>query len=554
MIHRPQASTSPISLDWEAFTARQAQLPSVVRQRSGFFVFFAQNVYPLLEAQRSLLNALYHPTQGCPSEDPVLLQGVLILQFIERLPDRQAAEAVCFDQRWQMALHLPQTTRGFHPSLLTQFRQRLLESSRERMIFDTVLDLLTTHGWVSRRSRQRLDSTHVCGLLSDMSRLECVRETLRLALEALDRAGCFPIHFRALWECYVEGKLNPRDRKEALQKKMNAAGEDIRSLLAWVETQSVVLQRCDWLSLLRRVFAENFEMIDAQLNQTRCQPTGAVHNPHEAQAQWSSKSTTRDKTWIGYKVQVAETVEEEPRQKSEPTKSFLTAIVTQNATESDKPGMAEVLDQQVQMGLEAPSHLYVDGAYVSALALHQAQQQGRELVGPAPASPHKGPGFTVDQFHVQVESLRAVCPAGQINTQCSRLIEERTSKISYRFEWNHQTCQSCSLRGQCLSPNQLHRTINVGEHHTLLQSRRRQMETPEFKQAMYRRNAIEGTQSELIRAYGLRNARYRGKAKVRLQNYFIGAACNLRRLYRRIRWEVAHEIRAITSLAANACA
>jgi hypothetical protein len=37
----------------------------------------------------------------------------------------------------------------------------------------------------------------------------------------------------------------------------------------------------------------------------------------------------------------------------------------------------------------------------------------------------------------------------------------------------------------------------------------------------------------------LRQARYRGKAKVRLQNYLIGAACNIRRLFRRIQWERA---------------
>jgi transposase len=62
------------------------------------------------------------------------------------------------------------------------------------------------------------------------------------------------------------------------------------------------------------------------------------------------------------------------------------------------------------------------------------------------------------------------------------------------------------------------------------------MQTEAFKQDMHKRNGIEGTQSELVRGYGLRQARYRGFAKVRLQNYLIGAACNLRRLFRRIQW------------------
>jgi hypothetical protein len=36
------------------------------------------------------------------------------------------------------------------------------------------------------------------------------------------------------------------------------------------------------------------------------------------------------------------------------------------------------------------------------------------------------------------------------------------------------------------------------------------MQTAEFGQQMKQRNAIEGTHSELVRAHGLRRARYRG--------------------------------------------
>mgnify|MGYP001594319569 FL=1 len=64
------------------------------------------------------------------------------------------------------------------------------------------------------------------------------------------------------------------------------------------------------------------------------------------------------------------------------------------------------------------------------------------------------------------------------------------------------------------------------------------MKTPEFKQAMKKRNAIEGTQSELVRAHGARRARYRGLGKVKLQFYLIGAACNVKRWLRRLSWEI----------------
>ena len=59
-----------------------------------------------------------------------------------------------------------------------------------------------------------------------------------------------------------------------------------------------------------------------------------------------------------------------------------------------------------------------------------------------------------------------------------------------------------------------------------------------FKEKMRLRNAIEGTQSELVRAHGLRQARYRGLAKAKLQNYFIGTACNIKRWLRRLAWQL----------------
>ena len=236
-------------------------------------------------------------------------------------------------------------------------------------------------------------------------------------------------------------------------------------------------------------------------------------------------------------MQVAETVQEQACQPGEPTANFLTAIVTQNATASDKPGMATVLAEQHALGLEAPSTLYADGAYICSEALHAAREQGWELRGPAPSAPDRGKVFTIEAFDVHVEERYAVCPAGQRSSNCSRLEVLRTGKVDFRIEWSNAVCAICPQRDQCVSTGQAHRTFVVGELHAFLQERRREMLTDAFKQEMHRRNAIEGTQSELVRGYGLRQARYRGQSKVRLQNYLIGAACNIRRLFRRLTWE-----------------
>jgi transposase len=242
---------------------------------------------------------------------------------------------------------------------------------------------------------------------------------------------------------------------------------------------------------------------------------------------------------VGYKTQVAETVQEAPCQPGEPTANFLTAIVTQNAIASDKPGLTAVLAEEASLGLAAPSTLYVDGAYVCSQALKEAHDQGRELRGPAPAAPDRGKTFTAEAFDVDIAGRSALCPAGQPSTNCSRLEEAQTGKVNYRLEWNDTLCGACPKRTECVGATQSHRTLVVGEHHSFLQARRREMQSAAFQEEMHRRNGIEGSQSELVRAYGLRHARYRGFIKVRLQNYLIGAACNLRRLCRRLAWEAA---------------
>ena len=191
--------------------------------------------------------------------------------------------------------------------------------------------------------------------------------------------------------------------------------------------------------------------------------------------------------------------------------------------------------------MEAPQELYVDGAYVSAGALVEAENERRELVGPAQPSAHKGQGFRTEEFTVSVEERSAICPAGKKSTQCSRLEEKATGKVFFRFEWSTH-CHDCPLRAQCVGDGQKHRTLAVGEHHTALQARRKEQQTDEFKQRMHTRNGIEGAQSELVRAHGMRDARYRGKRKVDLQHQLIGAACNIKRWLKVMAWELKQGI------------
>jgi hypothetical protein len=69
----------------------------------------------------------------------------------------------------------------------------------------------------------------------------------------------------------------------------------------------------------------------------------------------------------------------------------------------------------------------------------------------------------------------------------------------------------------------------VGLRHDLVEQRRKEMKERGFSKDMHPRNGIEGTHSELVRGHGMRRTKYRGLSRVGLSNYFIGAACNVKR-------------------------
>jgi len=518
-----------------------AALSSNLFPETDRYRLFARLIYPRLVAARTQLEGCYCPDNGRLALEPVLMLGVSLLQFLEGQPDRAAVEMLRYHVGWNFALNRQLGDELFHPTSLVNFRQRLIEEGLEPLGFQAILDGLVEAGLVARQSRQRLDSTQIFGRISRMSRLECVRETLRLALQELETttAGLAPPQFwPELWERYVENKLDYRAEASVLAQKMTQAGSDAAQLLQWLgQLSSPGPGQGEQVKLLEKVWTENFELNSSdQIQQREAQPAGAVHNPHDPEAQWAAKGQGKHKKeHVGYKVQVAETVSDKPLDKGEPTQNFITAMATQPATASDDAGLPLVEQEQAAMGLEKPSALYVDGAYISAERLAQAQAQGRELIGPAQASPKKEGRFSVEDFQISVEERKAICPAGKENTQCSRLEEKDSGKVSYRFEWSTH-CHDCPLREQCLGKDQRHRTVVVGEHHTHLQARRAEQRTEEFKKKAHARNAIEGTQSELVRAHGLRRARYRGLTKVRLQNYLIGAACNIKRWLRRQAW------------------
>src|SRR5947199_5530204 len=101
------------------------------------------------------------PIRGQPAESPWRLALITVMQFVENLSDRQAADAVRGRIDWKYALSLELTDPGFDASVLSEFRGRLVAGGAEQTLLDTMLARFKERGLLKARGRQRTDSTHV---------------------------------------------------------------------------------------------------------------------------------------------------------------------------------------------------------------------------------------------------------------------------------------------------------------------------------------------------------------------------------------------------------
>ena len=118
--------------------------------------------------------ASLYPVKGQAALPPWRLAFVTVLQFMENLTDRQAADAV----RARVdkdALGLGLTDPGFDASVLSEFRARLLSGNAESLLHKWLAQC-NAKGLVKARGKQKSDSTHVLARVRSLNLIELLAE------------------------------------------------------------------------------------------------------------------------------------------------------------------------------------------------------------------------------------------------------------------------------------------------------------------------------------------------------------------------------------------
>lgn len=469
---------------------------------------------------------LYHP-EGKPGHSPVDLSFVTVFQHMEKLSDRQAAEAVRTRLDWKYALHLPVDDPGFHYSVLSEFRDRTIRHQAEARLFDSILQQLGALGLVKRRGRQRSDSLAMLTKVRDLTRLEQVVETLRLALQALlktdpnwTRETVPPTWEESYGVRCVAGKLSKAEH-QALSARVGPDGQWLLERLQ-AEMTPPVLSTLPAVEVLRIVWQQQFEAVSGELVlRERDSYDGKTYivTPHDPEARYSKKG---QQAWVGDKLQVTETDDEG-------LPHLITDVAVTSSVETDYEALDTIQERLAARDL-LPAEQIVDSGYVNEDNLVSSAGRSIDLIGPVQKDTTKQArmpdGITLDQFQVDLEACTALCPGGQQ----ARIGTRKGKRIRFRFP--RAACAACPLRPRCCT-GKGGRSLSLGRHYAVLQAARTRQKTETFKKH-YRqhRGGVEGCLSSLVRGHGIRVGRYIGRAKRHLQALFSGVAANLRRAAR----------------------
>jgi transposase len=484
------------------------------------------------------------PIHGQPAEAPWRLALVTVLQFMEHLTDRQAADAVrrCLD--WKYCLSLDLTDPGFDHTILSEFRSRLIAGHAELRLLELFLERCRQGGWLKARGRQRTDSTHVLAKIRALNRVLCVAQTMVYVLNVLSEVApewvcaSVPADWVERYGERLEHERLPQDEQER-QEYANQVGADGWALLGALQGPPTP----DWLkslpaiTTLRQIWEEQFEPLE-QGGGWRAEPAlpvgQLINSPYDPQARYAKKRTT---LWVGYKVHFTQTCDEQAPQ-------LITHVETALAPIPDERALAAIHASLAAKELLPDSHL-VDAGYVDAAKLVQSRvDYGVDLVGPTLKNYwyQAETGYDLTHFSIDWEAETVTCPQGQTSTSWTPAHNAKGHPV-IKVKFSPTACKACPSQASCTSSTRRTLTLRPREQMQALFAARQREGTAAFKDTYRHRAGIEGVHSQATRTMGLRRSRYMGLRKTHLGHVAIATAVNVVQLVSWLRGDVPAQTR-----------
>jgi IS5 family transposase len=442
---------------------------------------------------------LFPSGRGRPSVPADVIATTMLLQALEGLSDRDAIAALRTDLRWKVAAGLALDDEGFHPTVLTLWRNKLRSSERPERIFDAVRAVIDATGVLKGKVRRALDST----VLDDAVATQDTVTQLISAIRRVRRLVPVAAELELVAHDYSDpGK--PRiawDDDEARQQLVSALVNDALAVLAAVDGLELEPAAAEAVGLLALVAGQDVEPGEHDGTWRIAQRTAPdrVISTVDPDSRHIHKTVHAYRN--GYKAHVV----------VEPTTGL---ICGQRLTAGNAPDGAT----GVELMQAEPDHRQVlaDSAYGSGETRAALKKRRHRLAIKPWPMPNTG-RFSRDDFIVDHTTRTATCPAGVT----VRITAKGTANFRAR-------CRGCPLQSRCTT-RASGRSLVLNTHDAELVEARRAWRDGDFADD-YRqwRPMVERSLAWLVRAG--RRVAYRGLDRNRIWLAHRAAAINLQRL------------------------
>ncbi len=479
-----------------------------------------------------------YPNIGQPAIAPWQLAMVTLMQYLENLTDRQAANAVKSRIDWKYCLGLKLEDTGFDYSVLSEFRKRLVEAEAQERILDKMLEHFKVRGLIQDKGKQRSDSTHVLANIRVMNRLELVAETMRAMLNEL--AEVEPDWLRGIAEDSWYERYGARIEDNRLPKSQTkrdtygkTIGEDGFKLLDALELHpnADILLSLPKVAVLIQIWERHYERKGERVkyrdSKDLPKASETIESPYETEARFSRK---RNKKWVGYKAHFTETCNEK-------SPNLIVNVLTTQATKQDV-SCTKIIHDALDASDRIPEQHYVDAGYTDAELLANSQEDyGIKLIGPARPNPNwqskVDGGITLYDFDIDWDKEEVTCPKGHTSRSWRQYLKQGDypqDTIQARF--SSTNCNACDLKTLCTRSEKQGRIVNFQPQAQFeaLKQAREYIASDEGQQDYRIRAGVEGTIAQAVGAFGGRRSRYRGQAKTHFQQTMISTAINVVRV------------------------
>ena len=474
---------------------------------------------------------------GRRSVPPSVVATAMVLQRLEGLSDREAAERFAFDARWRYAAGVGSYDTGgwtiFSHTVFVDLRERLRGSARPDRVFEIALDAAKAAGLVGKK--RVLDSTPLYDAVATMDTITLIRSAIRNLLKVADRT--LSAELRAVLSSGDEyaSAAKPQidwDDKVAQAELVDSRATDGYACLVVLEGRDLDSAVGEAATLLATVLGQDLEMTeDGTFSIARRVAPDRVISVVDPETRHGHKTSAH--AFDGFKGHAA----------IDPDSEIITATVVSPGNAGDASVAEELIADLLEddepaddgavggkTGSEPPAPeqqrptVYGDAAYGTGGLQSLLSDAGIDSRLKTQPPVGKNGLFAKDRFAIDLEDDTVTCPAG-VTVRIGRL-KDKTGVAKFA-----EHCATCPLADQCTT-SALGRKVRVGVHEACLARARAEQADPKWRDDYRRtRPKVERKLAHLMRRrHGGRRARVRGALRVGADFSLLAGAANLARL------------------------